>query len=54
MKKYDEAVALLCDLREARGADPGPKFTALTAAELRKLFPRTNGLVAKLKEQGFV
>ena len=52
--KYSEAVALLCDLREALGPDLGPEFTALTAAELRKLFPRTNGLVAKLKEHGFL
>ncbi len=54
VEKYSEAVALLCDLREALGPDVGPEFTAMTAAELRKLFPRTNGLVAKLKEQGFL
>ncbi len=54
VEKYNEAVALLCDLREALGPDLGPEFTALTAAELRKMFPRTNGLVAKLKEHGFL
>lgn len=52
--KYSEAVTLLCELREALGPDLGPEFTAKTAAELRKLFPRTNGLIAKLKEKGFL
>ncbi len=54
VEKYNEAVALLCDLREALGPDLGPEFTSLTAAELRKIFPRANGLVAKLKEHGFL
>lgn len=52
--KYTEAVILLCDLREALGPDIGPVFTSSVAAELRILFPRTNGLIAKLKEQGFL
>jgi hypothetical protein len=54
MDKYSEAVTLLCELREALGPDLGPEFTAMTAAELRKLFPRTNGLTAKLREHGFL
>ncbi len=52
--KYSQAVTLLCDLREALGPDIGPDFTSSVAAELRVLFPRTNGLIAKLKEQGFL
>ena len=51
--RYVEAVALLCDLREALG-QVGPDFTSSVAAELRKTFPRTNGLIAKLKEHGFL
>ena len=30
------------------------EFTASVAAELRQAFPRTNGLIAKLKEHGFL
>ncbi|MEZ6032663.1 MAG: hypothetical protein R3C17_06210 [Planctomycetaceae bacterium] len=52
--KYAEAVTLLCELREALGPDIGQEFTASVAAELRKMFPRTNGLVGKLKEKGFL
>ena len=52
--KYSEAVALLCDLREALGPDIGPEFTSSVAAELRVAFPRTNGLISKLKESGFL
>ncbi len=52
--KYSEAVALLCELREALGPDIGPEFTSSVAAELRVAFPRTNGLIAKLKESGFL
>lgn len=51
--KYVEAVALLCDLREAL-SQVGPDFTSSVAAELCKTFPRTNGLIAKLKEYGFL
>lgn len=52
--KYFEAVALLCELREALGPDIGPDLTSSMAAELRRAFPRTNGLIAKLKEHGFL
>ena len=52
--KYAEAVALLCELREALGPELGPEFTSSVAAELRKAFPRTNGLIGKLKEHGFL
>jgi hypothetical protein len=52
--KYSEAVAVLCDLREALGPEMGPAFTSSVAAELRKAFPRTNGLVSRLKDKGFL
>lgn len=52
--KYHEAVALLCELRDALGPDTGPEFTSSVAADLRKAFPRTSGLVAELKKHGFL
>lgn len=52
--KYYEAVALLCELREALGPEQGPEFTSSVAAEIRKAFPRTNGLIARLKEHQFL
>ena len=30
------------------------RFTTSVAAELKRAFPRTNGLIAKLKEHGFL
>lgn len=52
--KYAEAVALLCDLREALGDEIGPDYTATVAEKLRAVTPRYNGLIAILKKHHFL
>lgn len=51
---YQEAAALLADLREALGADAGPVVVAQYVAGLRRKYPRKQHLLAALRRAGLL
>lgn len=53
-QKHTEAIALLSELRDVLGPDDGPPFTQTVAQQIRQQKPAPRGLIAMLKNNGFL